>query len=226
MRHEIHVAPFRDRVLHHALCSVLVPIITRGFIADTCACIRGRGTHRTVVVPRVRLRSAREAVTGQRFDLILLAYRLPGVDGLRLLRQLLADAQDLPVVMVTGNGDHRVAVLALKSGASDYVVKREGYLTRLPSTIENALAQRALAEEKETLLILNGIARVAASTLNLDEILWRVAFAAYAAVGIENARMYEGLEQAALWIEATVEEHGRELQATNARLQEVIHESE
>lgn len=41
-RREICAAPFRDRVLHHALFNVLDPILQRGFIADTFACIRGR----------------------------------------------------------------------------------------------------------------------------------------------------------------------------------------
>lgn len=60
MRREIHAAPFRDRVLHHALCSVLVPIVTRGFIVDTYACIRGRGTHRAVCRYREFVRARRE----------------------------------------------------------------------------------------------------------------------------------------------------------------------
>lgn len=42
-RREIRAAPFRDRVVHHAIVSVLDLIILRGLIADTYACIRGRG---------------------------------------------------------------------------------------------------------------------------------------------------------------------------------------
>ncbi|MBI4842570.1 MAG: GAF domain-containing protein, partial [candidate division NC10 bacterium] len=70
------------------------------------------------------------------------------------------------------------AVQALKLGAADYVVKREGYLTQLPSTVESAIAQWALADEKEALLTLNGIVRTVASTLDLEEILREVADAA------------------------------------------------
>lgn len=47
-RREIRAAPFRDRVVHHALFSVLDPIFQRGFIADSYACIPGRGTHGAV----------------------------------------------------------------------------------------------------------------------------------------------------------------------------------
>ncbi|MCK6557416.1 reverse transcriptase/maturase family protein [Candidatus Binatia bacterium] len=47
-RREIRAAPFRDRVVHHAIFNVLDPIFRRGFIADSYACIPGRGTHLAV----------------------------------------------------------------------------------------------------------------------------------------------------------------------------------
>ena len=44
----VSAAPFRDRVVHHALCSVVSPIFERGFIADSYANRVGYGTHRAV----------------------------------------------------------------------------------------------------------------------------------------------------------------------------------
>ncbi|MCB0042118.1 MAG: hypothetical protein KDE23_20680 [Caldilinea sp.] len=44
----ISAAPFRDRVVHHALCAVLDPIWERRFIHDTYACRPGKGTHRAL----------------------------------------------------------------------------------------------------------------------------------------------------------------------------------
>ncbi len=44
----ISAAPFRDRVVHHALCTVVAPIFERGFVFDTYANRAGRGTHRAV----------------------------------------------------------------------------------------------------------------------------------------------------------------------------------
>ena len=41
----ISAAPFRDRVVHHALCGVLDPIWEQRFIHDTYACRPGKGTH-------------------------------------------------------------------------------------------------------------------------------------------------------------------------------------
>lgn len=44
----IRAAPFADRVLHHAIVDALDPILRRGFIADSFACLPGRGVHRAV----------------------------------------------------------------------------------------------------------------------------------------------------------------------------------
>lgn len=41
----ISAAPFRDRVVHHALCQVIEPLFERRFIHDTYACRVGKGTH-------------------------------------------------------------------------------------------------------------------------------------------------------------------------------------
>lgn len=44
----VSAAPFRDRVVHHALCAVCEPIFERGFIHDSYANRVGKGTHRAV----------------------------------------------------------------------------------------------------------------------------------------------------------------------------------
>ncbi len=41
----ISAAPYRDRVVHHALCNVIQPIFERGFSEDSYACRKGKGTH-------------------------------------------------------------------------------------------------------------------------------------------------------------------------------------
>jgi retron-type reverse transcriptase len=47
-RRMISAAPYRDRVVHHALCNVIVPIFERTFIADSYANRVGFGTHRAL----------------------------------------------------------------------------------------------------------------------------------------------------------------------------------
>lgn len=49
---KISAAPFRDRVVHHALVQVIEPVFERGFITDSYACRRGRGTHRAIARAR------------------------------------------------------------------------------------------------------------------------------------------------------------------------------
>ena len=42
----VSAAPFRDRIVHHALCHAIIPLFKRGFIADSYANREGKGTHR------------------------------------------------------------------------------------------------------------------------------------------------------------------------------------
>ena len=44
----ISAAPFRDRVVHHALMNVIEPLLDRGFIDDSYACRKGKGVHAAV----------------------------------------------------------------------------------------------------------------------------------------------------------------------------------
>src|SRR5690606_21975580 len=44
----ISAAPFRDRVVHHALCNLLEPLFERSFISDSFANRVGKGTHRAL----------------------------------------------------------------------------------------------------------------------------------------------------------------------------------
>ena len=44
----ISAAPFRDRVIHHALCNLIEPLFEKSFIFDSYANRPGKGTHRAV----------------------------------------------------------------------------------------------------------------------------------------------------------------------------------
>jgi PAS domain S-box-containing protein len=50
----------------------------------------------------------------------------------------------IPFIIITGQGEEGEAVAALKLGAYDYIVKREGYRTQLPHAIENAISRAQL----------------------------------------------------------------------------------
>ena len=62
----ISAAPFRDRVVHHALCRVIEPLFDRRFIYDTYACRKGKGTHAAIDRARHAAIPAGWAVVGRR----------------------------------------------------------------------------------------------------------------------------------------------------------------
>jgi signal transduction histidine kinase/CheY-like chemotaxis protein len=111
-------------------------------------------------------------------DILLLDYRLPDLTGIEVLKALRDERIKVPVVMVTGQGDEETAVQAFKLGVSDYIVKGQGYLSKLPSTLENVLAQRQLGDERAALLVLNELARSIATAQGLDALVRRAAGAA------------------------------------------------
>ena len=74
---------------------------------------------------------------------ILVDYSLGDRDAIELLRELKGDAIEFPcaVIVVTGQGNERVAVQAMKLGVEDYVVKDD--LSTLASAIEAAITRHA-----------------------------------------------------------------------------------
>ncbi|MBI4610388.1 MAG: response regulator [Candidatus Rokubacteria bacterium] len=121
---------------------------------------------------------ALERLRAAPYDLFLLDYRMPDLSGIEILKALREERIRIPVVMITGRQDEEIAVQAFKLGVTDYLVKEEGYLTKLPSTIENVLAQRRLAEENEALLVLNSLAESIASVGEPSKLCQLVARAA------------------------------------------------
>jgi retron-type reverse transcriptase len=82
-RRLISAAPFRDRIVHHALCNVIEPIFERTFIDDSYANRVGKGTHRAI---------ARAQQYARRFRYVLqcdLRQFFPSIDH-AILRHILA----------------------------------------------------------------------------------------------------------------------------------------
>ncbi|MBM4162614.1 MAG: response regulator, partial [Ignavibacteria bacterium] len=65
--------------------------------------------------------SAIEALQQERFDVVILDYRMGGISGLNVLQWMHEQKIDTPVVMMTAAGSESVAVEAMKLGAYDYV---------------------------------------------------------------------------------------------------------
>ncbi|WP_122662894.1 response regulator [Pseudomonas viridiflava] len=67
--------------------------------------------------------SALHALRSERFDLLLLDLGLPRLDGIVLLRQIRADQQSLPVLILTARDGMPDRIAGLDAGADDYLVK-------------------------------------------------------------------------------------------------------
>ncbi len=79
------------------------------------------------------------------FDVVVADYKLTGLSGLELCKEVAANDIPLPVVMLTGRGSENVAVEALKAGAFDYLVKDpdQGYLELLPLVLAKVVQKHA-----------------------------------------------------------------------------------
>jgi two-component sensor histidine kinase len=86
----------------------------------------------------------------ERFDLIAVDHYMPGMDGLETLEALRRLPDPPPVVYVTGSEEGRIAVAALKAGASDYVVKTVGedFFDLLAASFAQVRARALLEQEK------------------------------------------------------------------------------
>jgi PAS domain S-box-containing protein len=77
----------------------------------------------------------------QRPELLLLDLKLQDLDGRELISQLEAQGHTVPFIVITGQGDERVAVEMMKRGALDYMVKDAQFLDHVPAVVQRALAQ-------------------------------------------------------------------------------------
>lgn len=92
---------------------------------------------------------ALEKARNNRYDLILLDIKMPRMDGIEVLEQLMKFT-DVPVVMISGHGTVETVVEAVKKGAYDYITKPLD-LNRLLVTIRNAQERQTLVTETKAL---------------------------------------------------------------------------
>lgn len=104
------------------------------------------------------------------YDIVVVDYHLPGMNGLQILQHVV-EGPKIPGIMVTGAGNERIAVEAMKLGAGDYLIKDidNTYLELLPEVIKCELEQHKLFKEKQ---------RAETALRERDTILETISFAA------------------------------------------------
>ncbi len=84
------------------------------------------------------------------FDMIFCDIKMPQMDGMEVLDELLKAKIDTPVIMISGHGNIETAVQAIKKGAFDFIEKPLD-LNRILVTIRNAKDRTVLFEETKQL---------------------------------------------------------------------------
>jgi diguanylate cyclase (GGDEF)-like protein len=85
----------------------------------------------------------------ERYDAVILDYSLPMLNGLEVLKLIQERGYLMPVVMVTGQGDEKLAVEAMKRGAYDYIIKTQNYHETLPMVVEKVIEKYQLKRHLE-----------------------------------------------------------------------------
>jgi signal transduction histidine kinase len=123
--------------------SILVVDDDEGLLILMAETLRNEGYE---VTTAASARAASAALTQHTPDLMILDLKLPDGHGPALVTGLQKGETRVPFVVVTGQGDEKIAVEVMKQGALDYLMKDTRLLDLLPAVVQRVLA--ALAQNK------------------------------------------------------------------------------
>jgi PAS domain S-box-containing protein len=91
------------------------------------------------------------AVHQHAYDCVFLDYRLPGGDGVELLQTFRREGFSMPIIVVTSQGDEKIAVEVMKSGGTDYITKPMLNSDGIAQILRNAIrAHKIDADRRRT----------------------------------------------------------------------------
>ncbi|GEM_PF-1636160 len=114
---------------------------------EFCSRLLTRASKAYQVVPCIDGDKAMNLLAEHSFECVLLDYSLPGKDGLVLLEEIHSTYPYVPVVFMTGQGNEKIAVEAIKSGAENYLVKGSLNLNTLDKSIRDAIEKKTLEKK-------------------------------------------------------------------------------
>ncbi|NJK45109.1 MAG: response regulator [Pleurocapsa sp. SU_196_0] len=96
-----------------------------------------------------RLSEARARLETTIYDAVLLDLSLPDAHGLETVQQVMTMVPRVPIVVMSGLGDHTVAIAAVQTGAQDYLVKGEAQGSTILRTLRYSVERARLNRELE-----------------------------------------------------------------------------
>src|SRR5882762_3535641 len=96
-------------------------------------------------------RAAIDLITPTDYDAIITDIKMPGTDGITLLAEIRTRRPDTPTLMITGHGEHALAIDALRGGAYDFIQKpidRDYFVVSLRRAIQIAKLRRQVKEQQ------------------------------------------------------------------------------
>ena len=87
-----------------------------------------------------------QAIKRKHFDIVLTDLNMPGLSGIQLCEQIVANRPDVPVIVMTAFGSMETAIAAIRVGAYDFVTKPVE-MDMLALTLQRALKHRQLQEQ-------------------------------------------------------------------------------
>jgi two-component system, cell cycle response regulator len=110
--------------------------------------ILGQGSLGRFTVSRAAtFAEAKQRLSSARYDAVLLDLILPDVEGLEAVKAVLAIAPDVPLVVLSGLDDERLALEAVLNGAQDYLIKGQGDAALLRRAIRHAIERKRVERE-------------------------------------------------------------------------------
>lgn len=97
---------------------------------------------------------ALEQVAGYDYDAIVTDIKMPGMDGLALLRRIHDMRPETPTILITGHGEHDLAVQALRGGAYDFIQKpidRDYVVASIQRAIQVRILRREVEQQQRAL---------------------------------------------------------------------------
>lgn len=97
---------------------------------------------------------ALERIASTDFDVIVTDIKMPHMDGLTLLNEIIKVRPDTPTLLMTGNGEQELAVQAVQQGAYAFITKpmdRKYFLAWLRRALQTRELKRQVVEQQEAL---------------------------------------------------------------------------